>query len=192
MSANDPAQTMANTTIDTNSPADILALAKVRFANQDFRGTVSVCQKISAIDPSPDKRPAFIETYYIWSLACLKLNLLDNVLNICSEARKRFDAYLDLAYFELIAVSASGVVHDVPGLAETYMHLWSLVEKGADPLKNRTFGIAGQVLLMWGQALEQLEAPDSALNIYKKYMLLHPEDKEISDRIVSIESKIAN
>ncbi len=167
---------------------ETLSLAKDRFGKNNFQAAIDACEKVTSIEISPDTTPTIIEGYYLWCLACLKMNRFDEVLDVCSKSRSRFGHYLDLAYFELIAVGARGAVPDVPGLAETYMSLWSEVEKGAEPSKNHTFGIAGQVLLMWGQALEQLRSPDEALAIYKKYLLFHPEDTDISNRVTAMES----
>lgn len=167
---------------------ETLSLAKDRFGDNNFQAAIDSCEIVTSLEISPDSTPAIIEAYYLWCLACLKMNRFDEVLDVCSKSRVRFGHYLDLAYFELIAVAAKGAVLDVPGLAETYMSLWSEVEKGAEPSKNHTFGIAGQVLLMWGQALEQLRSPDDALAIYKKYLLFHPEDTDISNRVTAMES----
>ncbi|MEE9554163.1 MAG: hypothetical protein V3W18_07680 [candidate division Zixibacteria bacterium] len=171
---------------DTSNNA--LAQAKEHFSDNDFQKTIDVCEKITSMETSSDSNSIILEAFYLWCLACLKLNRLDEVLDVCSKSRARFDSYIDLAYFELIAVCARGAIPDIPGFAQQYMNLWSKVEKGADPHKNRTFGLAGQVLLMWGQALEQLRSPDEALDIYKKYMLIHPEDTDIADRIASMET----
>ena len=169
---------------------ETISKAKERFSADEFQNTIDLCGNLVSLESSADNNPVILEAYYLWCLACLKLGDLGGVLTVCNKARSRFGEYLDSAYFELIAASANGTVIDVPHLAEQYMNLWSQVEKGADPHKNRTFSLAGHVLLIWGQALEQLNSPCEALDIYKKYLLFHPDDKEIADRIIAMESPI--
>jgi len=129
------------------------------------------------------------EIYYLWMLSALKLKLYDDVVEICRAARQNSGDYLDLAFFEFVAMSARGEILSVPVLAENYMSIWMELEKGADPSRNHTFDLAGQVLLMWGQALEEMNRPLEALDIYRKYLLLHPDDKAIAESVSRIESQ---
>ena len=162
--------------------------ARESFAADDFDGASRFCRKASTAKISAEELPTLCEVYYLGCLAAMKSSRPDEVIDICSGARARLGDFLDLAFFELIAASSINAVVEVPRLAEKYMRLWKLTNKEDHPYKQHTFGLAGQVMLMWGQALEQLGEPVEALTIYKQYLNLHPEDRIIESRIVELET----
>ncbi len=165
---------------------ELIALARSSFGEGDFIGTAECCRKASENKRIPDDNELAYEIYYLWCLANLKMGKLDEAIKVCSDARRRLGEYLDLAYFELIVAIMIGEPESVLSLAQNYLELWNNERENNDPLKSRTRDRVGEVLLMLGQTLEQIHRTADAMEIYKKYLVIFPEDKTIEDRLAQM------
>lgn len=165
---------------------ELIALARDSFSEEDFTGAAECCCKASQYEQLSDGNELAYEIYYLWCLANLKMGKLDEAMNVCSDARRKIGEYLDLAYFELIAAIMKGDPESVLSSAQSYLKLWNNEKENNDPLKSRTRDRVGEVLLMLGQALEQMHRTGDAIEIYKKYLVVYPEDKAIEDRLAQM------
>ena len=165
---------------------ELAALAGDSFGEGDFEGAAECCRQASENRRLSDDTRIACEIYYIWCLANLKTGKIDEVIQVCTEAREKLGDYLDLAYFELIASIMKGEPERVLSLAENYLKLWNNERQNNDPLKSQTGDRVGEVLLMLGQALEQMHRTADAIEIYKKYLALYPDDKAIEDRLAQM------
>jgi len=165
---------------------ELIALARNSFSEGDFTGAAECCRRASENKRLSDDNKLAYEIYYLWCLANLKMGKLDEAIKVCSDARRRLGEYLDLAYFELIIAIMIGEPESVLSLAQNYLKLWNNEKENNDPLKSRTRDRVGEVLLMLGQTLEQIHRTADAIEIYKKYLAIFPEDKAIEDRIVEM------
>jgi tetratricopeptide (TPR) repeat protein len=165
---------------------ELIALARDSFGEGDFEGAAECCRQANKNKRLSDDIKLACEIYYIWCLANLKTGNLDEVIQACAEAREKLGEYLDLAYFELIASIMKGEPERVLSLAQHYLKLWNNEKQNNDPLKSRTGDRVGEVLLMLGQVLEQMHRTGDAIEIYKKYLVVYPEDKAIEDRLAQM------
>jgi tetratricopeptide (TPR) repeat protein len=165
---------------------ELAALARDSFGEGDFEGAAECCRQANGNKRLSDDTKLACEIYYIWCLAYLKTGKLDEVFQVCTEAREKLGQYLDLAYFELIAAVMKGEPERVLSLAQHYLKSWNDEKQNNDPLKSQTRDRVGEVLLMLGQALEQMRRTADAVEIYKKYLALYPDDKAIEDRLAQM------
>ncbi len=142
------------------------------------------CRRIAGFALEIENKPLAAESFYACILANLKLGRYEAAREACRASRDDLGEYLDLVYFELLIEAASGKIENVPVLAERFMALQAGNQD--HPSMNKTSGAAGQVLLMWGQALEQLRSPASAMEIYGKYLEIYPQDNAIRDRLTEM------
>ncbi len=165
---------------------ELMALARNAFSDGDFTGAAECCRNASENERLPDDSELAGEIYYLWCLSNLKTDKLDETLKVCSEARRKLGDYLDLAYFELIVGIMQGEPESVLSSAQGYLKLWNNEREDDNPWKSRTRDRVGEVLLMTGQTLEQIQRQAEAIEIYKKYLALFPGDKAIEDRLAQM------
>lgn len=165
---------------------ELAALARDSFGEGDFEGAAECCRQANENNRLSGDIKLACEIYYIWCLANLKTGKLDEVIQVCTEVKRKLGEYLDLTYFELIAAIMKGEPEKVLSLAQGYLKLWNDEKQNKDSLKSRTGDRVGEVLLMLGQALEQMHRTADAIEIYKKYLALYPEDKAIEDRLAQM------
>ena len=165
---------------------ELIALARNSFNEGDFIGAAECCRKASENKHLSDGNELAYEIYYLWCLANLKTGKLDEAINACSDARRKLGDYLDLAYFELIVAIMKGEPESVLSSAQNYLKLWINEKENNDPSKSRTGDRVGEVFLMMGQTLEQIHQTAEAIEIYKKYLAMFPEDRAIEDRIAQM------
>jgi tetratricopeptide (TPR) repeat protein len=166
--------------------SELISFARECFHSGDFDMTADFCRlAIKKAGNMPDEDLG-VDAHYILCLANLKMGRYDAARSVCAEARVRFGDYLDVAYVEMLISAVKGETHDVPRLAGEFMRL---CEEGAHHLnsfKTRTRGNIGEVFLIWGQALEQLGDLKTAIEIYEKYLKIHPEDATITSRLTRL------
>lgn len=165
---------------------ELMALARNAFSDGDFIGAAECCRNASENKRLTDEGQLAGEIYHLWCLSNLKTGKLDETLKVCSEARRKLGEYLDLAYFELIVGIMKGEPESVLSSAQSYLESWNNEKENSDPWKSRTRDRLGEVLLMMGQTLEQIHSKAEAIEIYKKYLALFPEDKAIEDRLAQM------
>jgi tetratricopeptide (TPR) repeat protein len=165
---------------------ELITLARNSFSGGDFIAAVECCRKASEYKGLSDDDALAHEIYYLWCLANLKTGGLDETIKVCSDARRKLGDYLDLAYFELIVAIMQGEPESVLSLAQEYLKLWNNEKENDAPWRSRTHDRVGEVMLMTGQTLEQMHLTVEAIEIYKKYLAIFPEDKAISDRIAQM------
>lgn len=165
---------------------ELMTLARNSFGGGDFDGAAECCRRASEDERLSYDNALAYEIYYLWCLANLKTEKLDETLKVCSDARRKLGEYLDLAYFELIVAINKGEPEDVLSRAQSYLRLWNNDREDNDPRKSQTRDRMGEVLLMLGQTLEQMRKTADAIEIYKKYLALFPDDKAIESRLAQM------
>ncbi len=169
-----------------------MKLAKTSFGKRNFAITVDYC-RTTVGDAISLRMPRIAsEAYYLWCLANLQQNKFDEARQVCYDARRQLGNYLDIVYFELVIAAVNGETARVPKFAESFAELHAAID-----LEKRDYGIntrekAGEVLLMWAQALEELGESENSIGIYEKYLAIHPEDKAIEDRLAELGSRSLN
>lgn len=170
---------------DTNK---LLRLAFNSFSKEKYSMAIDYCRKtVNGLHGSESENHA-AEAYYLWCLSNLKLNKMNEAKKVCYEARRKLGNYLDLVYFELLIAAVNGEINKIPRFAKSYIDLYEAANNEFDRLKERTADKIGEVLLMSGQALEQSQQYAEALEVYKKYIKLYPNDGPMRDRVNSLEA----
>lgn len=165
---------------------ELMTLARSSFGGGDFAGAAECCRRACEDKRLSDDDAIVYEIYYLWCLAYLNTEKLDETLKVCSDARRRLGEYLDLAYFELIVAVKKGEPDDVLSRAQSYLRLWKNDKENNNPRKSQTGDRVGEVLLMMGQTLEQTRNTEDAIEIYKKYLALFPHDEAIESRLAQM------
>ncbi|UCC78335.1 MAG: hypothetical protein JSW64_08585 [Candidatus Zixiibacteriota bacterium] len=161
----------------------ILKLAANSFSKEKYSMAVDYCRKaISAIHGTGHSQFA-AEAYYIWCLSDLKMDKFDDARKACYEARLKLGNYLDLVYFEIVIAAVGNETERIPKLAKSFIELYNAAGDKFSPLKEKTHDRIGEVLLMGGQALEQTHKTPEALDFYKEYLTLFPDDALIKERV---------
>ena len=112
---------------------------------------------------------------------------MEEARKVCYEARRKLGNYLDLVYFEILIAAVNGEIRKIPKFAKSYLEIYEAADNKFNPAKEKTYGKIGEVLLMSGQALEEAQENGEALEVYKKYLELYPDDEPIKDRVNSME-----
>ncbi len=183
---NQPGQSAVSRDLsDTNK---LLRLAFNSFCKEKYSLAIDYCRKAVIGSHGSESENHAVEAYYLWCLSNLKLNKMDDAKKVCYEARRKLGNYLDLVYFELLIAAVNGEVNKIPRFAKSYIDFYESANNKFDHVKERTSDKVGEVLLMSGQALEQSQQYTEALEVYKKYLKLYPNDGPIQDRVNSLEA----
>jgi tetratricopeptide (TPR) repeat protein len=158
----------------------ILKLAINSFSKEKYSLAIDYCRKaVSAVNGGKD--PA-AEAYYIWCLSSLKMAKPQEARKVCYEARLKLGNYLDLVYFETLVAAVNGELDKIPRFAESFLELYEAAVGNFDPYKEKTNIHIGEVLLMAGEALEQLQDTNRAADFYEKYLAIFPDDERVRER----------
>lgn len=169
----------------------LISLAEESFHTGRYTLAIEYCSQITELAEIFKIDEIACQGYYIQCLAALKLSLYDDAERVCNLAREKHGDYLDLAYFRLLLAAVRGSIARVPELALDYIKIFDESAADPDPNKIKTCHKIGEVLLMWGQALEELCEPEEAVTIYEKYIELYPDDKAISGRLAQLMPSVA-
>jgi tetratricopeptide (TPR) repeat protein len=169
----------------------LISLAEESFRTGRYTLAIEYCSQITELAEIFKIDEIACQGYYIQCLAALKLSLYDDAERACNLAREKHGDYLDLAYFRLLLAAVRGTIARVPELALDYIRIFDESAADPDPNKIKTCHKIGEVLLMWGQALEELCEPEEAVTIYEKYIELYPDDKAISGRLAQLMPSVA-
>jgi len=161
----------------------ILKLALNSFSKEKYSMTIDYCRKAVDVVNGTDQSELAAEAYYIWCLSCFKMDKYDDAKKVCYEARLKLGNYLDLVYFEILIAAVGGEIDRVPKFAKSYAELYQAAGGNFNSLKEKTHDRIGEVLLMSGQALEQAKKKSEALDIYRKYLSIFPDDDPIRERV---------
>lgn len=153
----------------------ILKLAANSFSNGKYSRAIDYCRK--AVDAAKCGKDPAAEAYYIWCLSCLKMNNPAEAKKVCCDARLKLGNYLDLVYFEILIAAAKGESEKIPRFAESYMELYDDAAGKFDRHKEKSCDKIGEVLLLAGQALEQLNDKARAADFYDKFMSIYSDDE---------------
>ena len=168
----------------------ILKLAANSFGKEKYSLTIDYCRKaVNAVDGT-DQHKLAAEAYYIWCLSCFKMNKYEDARKVCYEARLKLGNYLDLVYFEILIAAVNGEIDRIPKFAKSYREIYEAAGDKFNPLKEKTHDRIGEVMLMSGQALEQVQKKSEALDIYKKYLSKFPDDVPIKGRVEVLANQI--
>jgi tetratricopeptide (TPR) repeat protein len=158
----------------------LISLAEESFRTGRYTLAIEYCSQITELAEIFKIDEIACQGYYIMCLAALKLRLYDDAEKCCNQAREKLGDYLDLAYFRLLISAVKSDTVKIPDLALEFIEIFDKSAVNPDPFRIKTCHKIGEVLLMWGQALEELGDPEEAVTIYEKYIELYPEDKNIS------------
>lgn len=161
----------------------IMKLAFNSFSKEKYSLAVDYCRKAVGAIHGTDHPEYAADAYYIWCLSSLKMGKLDDARKACYEARLKLGNYLDLVYFEILIAAVGNETERIPKLAQSFKELYEAAGDKFNPLKEKTHDRFGEVLLMGGQAFEQLHKIPEALDIYEKYLSLFPDDAAIKERV---------
>ena len=164
----------------------LISLAEESFRTGRYTLAIEYCGQIAELAEIFKIDEIAVQAYYIMCLATLKLKLYADAEKICATAREKLGDYLDLAYFRLLINAVRGDTFKIPDLALEFIEIYDKSAVNPDPAKIRTCRKIGEVLLMWGQALEELGEPEEAVTIYEKYVELYPDDKGVASRIAQL------
>lgn len=164
----------------------LISLAEESFRTGRYALAAEYCSQITELAEIFKIDEIACQGYYINCLAALKLARYDEAELICNIAREKHGDYLDLAYFRLLISAVRGDLNQVPLLALDYIKIFDESAVDPEPFKIKTCQKIGEVLLMWGQALEELGEPEEAVTIYEKYLELYPDDKLVSNRLAQL------
>ena len=159
-----------------------LTLARNSVRAGKFALAIDYCRQITEAALRLNRNEIALEAFYIWGLSYLKTGKYQDARKICYDARDRLGNYLDVVYFEILIAAANAETDKIPRLAQNYFELRDPKEHGKDPQKTRTWDKAGEVLILWGRALETLNEPLTAAEVYTRYLAICPEDKVIAAR----------
>lgn len=161
----------------------IMKLAFNSFSKEKYSLAVDYCRKAVGAIHGTDHPEFAADAYYIWCLSSLKMGKLDGARKACYEARLKLGNYLDLVYFEILIAAVGNETDRIPKLAKSFMELYEAAGDKFNPLKEKSHDRIGEVLLMGGQALEQTGNTPEALDFYRKYLTLFPDDDPIKERV---------
>jgi tetratricopeptide (TPR) repeat protein len=162
---------------------NIIKVAANGLGKGKYSLAIDYCRKVVKSAGDRHSKALIAEAYYIWCLSCLKLDRPNDARKVCYEARLRLGNYLDLVYFELLIEATSGEVNKIPRYVDNYLQLHDAAGGGLGSAGEHSRDKIGEVLLIGGRAYERLENMAGALEIYKKYISLYPDDKPMAERI---------
>jgi tetratricopeptide (TPR) repeat protein len=164
----------------------LMSLAEESFRTGRYTLAIEYCSQITELAEIFKIDEIACQGYYILCLAALKLKLYDDAERLCNTAREKLGDYLDLAYFRLLISAVRGETAKIPDLSLEFIEIFDKSAINPDPSKIRTCHKIGEVLLMWGQAVEELGEPEEAVAIYEKYLEIYPDDKGVSAHIAQL------
>jgi len=165
----------------------IMKLAVNSFSKEKYSLAIDYCRK--AVDLINGQKEPAAEAYYIWCLSYLKMNKPDDARKVCYDARLKLGNYLDLVYFEILIAAVNEELDKIPRFAESFMEFYEGAGGNFNPYKEKTNVHIGEVLLLTGQALEQMREKTRAVDIYKKYLSIFPDDEPIRERVKVISNQ---
>ncbi|UCE67818.1 MAG: hypothetical protein JSU85_07375 [Candidatus Zixiibacteriota bacterium] len=168
----------------------ILRLALNSFSKEKYSMAIDYCRNAVSAIHDTDHSEFAAEAFYIWCLSCFKMNKYEEARKVCYEARLKLGNYLDLVYFEILIAAFIGETDRIPKFAKRYIEIYEAAGGKFNPSKEKTHDRIGEVMLMSGQALEQLRKKLEALDIYNKYLSLFPEDVPIRERVEVLSNQV--
>jgi tetratricopeptide (TPR) repeat protein len=169
---------------------NIMKLALNSLDKGKYSLAIDYCRRVVNGVRESDPRELLVEAYRIWCISFLKSNKPDDARKVCYEARRKLGNYRDLVYLELLIAAQSGEIDKIPRYVENYLQLYDVSGSRSGSAGVRSGDMTGEVLLKGAQAKEQLNDPAGALEMYRKYISLFPDDKPVSERIAQLAGQI--
>lgn len=166
-----------------------MVLARNSFRVGKFELACDYCRQIADTALRLGRSEQAEQAYYIWCLANLKSGKYAEAKKVCFEARAKLGNNLNLLYFETLIAAVGNEIEKVPKLARNFKDLWNNQGAVSDEARAESREKLGEVLLMWGQALEQMRQYRDVIDVYNDYLKHFPEDAAISERINELASR---
>lgn len=165
---------------------NIMKLASNSLSKEKYSLAADYCRKaVNAANESPS-RDLIADAYYIWCMSCLKLERPREARKVCYEARLRLGNYIDLVYFELLIAAINEETDKIPKFVDNFLRMYDQNLCGPGAAGEKTRDNIGEVLILGGRANERLGNVPGAIEYYKRYISIFPEDKEVAKRIHQI------